>query len=72
MDVTLRGIGILELQPGCQAYTLSTSLIAAENITTNFTNYIPTLNINLDNVIQDIISKQFLCTPLTWCELRAR
>jgi hypothetical protein len=48
MDVTLRGIGILELQPGCQAYTLSTSLIAAENIATNFTNYIPTLNINLD------------------------
>jgi hypothetical protein len=49
MDVALKGIGIFELQPRCRCCTMSTTLIANSNITRNFTNYIPKININHDN-----------------------
>jgi hypothetical protein len=49
IDVTLKGVGIFELQPTCRCYTMSTTLTASSNITRNFTNYIPKININHDN-----------------------
>jgi hypothetical protein len=49
IDVTLKGVGIFELQPTCRSYTMSTTLTASSNITRNFTNYIPKININHDN-----------------------
>jgi hypothetical protein len=49
IDVTQKRVGIFELQPKCRCYTMTTTLVASSNITRNFTNYIPKININHDN-----------------------
>src|SRR5699024_9065636 len=48
-EINLHGVGILEMQPKCRCYTMSTSLVAAYNITRNHTNYVPPIDINLDD-----------------------
>src|SRR5699024_7010469 len=37
------------MQPKCRCYTMSTSLVAAYNITRNHTNYVPPIDIDLDD-----------------------
>lgn len=45
LDVQFHGTGILQLRSRCKCYTTSTLLIATSNQTTNYTNYIPQLDI---------------------------
>lgn len=45
LDVEFQGTGILQLRPRCKCYTTSTLLVSTSNQTTNYTNYIPNINI---------------------------
>lgn len=49
MDITLQGTGILELRTSCKAYTMTTSLTASSNASLIFINYVPSINITLDD-----------------------
>ncbi|KAL3283937.1 hypothetical protein HHI36_018105 [Cryptolaemus montrouzieri] len=49
-DIELDGLGILTLNQGCKCYTFSSVLYASSNQTSNFTNYIPSLDINKDDL----------------------
>lgn len=48
-DVVLQGSGIFTLQPKCKCYTTSTLLTSTSNQTSNYTNFIPLLDINKDD-----------------------
>lgn len=45
IDVEFQGTGILQLRPRCKCYTTSTLLVSTSNQTTNYSNYIPNINI---------------------------
>lgn len=45
IDVEFQGTGILQLRPRCKCYTTSTLLVSTSNQTTNYTNFIPSINI---------------------------
>lgn len=49
MDITLRGTGLLELRALCKCYTMTTSLAASSNISSQYANFIPDIDITLDN-----------------------
>lgn len=56
-EATLNGTGILRLDPHCRCYTLSALLISTNNITANYTNYIPNLDITTDDCCVKEIEK---------------
>lgn len=47
-DTELQGTGIFTLEPNCKCYTLSTLLVTSTNLTSNYTNYIPSVDITSD------------------------
>ncbi|XP_063920701.1 uncharacterized protein LOC135135549 [Zophobas morio] len=49
IDINFQGTGIFTLRPKCKCYTMSTSLIASYNVTKNFTNFIPSVDISSDD-----------------------
>ncbi|KAL1516260.1 hypothetical protein ABEB36_000179 [Hypothenemus hampei] len=48
-DFIFNKTGILKLQPKCKCFTMSTILQATSNMMSNFTHYIPNININIDD-----------------------
>lgn len=48
-DADLSGMGILTLKPKCKCYTFSTVLYASSNRTSNYTNYVPSIDISMDD-----------------------
>lgn len=57
-DITLQKTGIFTLQSKCKCYTLTTLLTATSNLTSNFTNYIPQIDISNDDCCLE--KQQFL------------
>lgn len=49
IDVELEEAGIIYLKPKCKLYTPLTVLTATSNKTVNYTNYVPDINIHLDD-----------------------
>lgn len=52
IDFTLQGTGIFTLKPKCKCYTLSTLLVATSNMSANYTNFIPSIDIINDDCCQ--------------------
>lgn len=63
VDVDLKGVGIFELKPGCKSFTASTVLYATSNRTSNYSNYIPSIDITKDDCC--IFNREFLKTKST-------
>lgn len=54
LDFVLHGTGIFTLKAKCKCYTLSTLLVATSNMSANYSNFIPSVNIiNDDCCIQE-------------------
>lgn len=49
LDVNLNGTGILKLRSKCKCYTFNSMLTATSERKSNFTNYIPSIDINADD-----------------------
>ena len=49
VDFLLHGTGIFKLEAKCKCYTLSTLLVTTNNMSANYSNYIPSVDITKDD-----------------------